>query len=368
MGKDGNLLLWPEAEKSNAKGYYRLPEKLRMNEVMPLDQSRLLFLPGGEQPEWVDLKNDSPPLSLPGPTVSSNVLSFFGTNILCRWNGSNQFLIHEWHGTTFVQQGFLSLSSGKRPNEFAYSPARQLLAWTEGTSSTSVYLASPSAPERQTELKGDMPWLISLRFSDNGNYLTANAAHDHSLRAWNTETGLRVASLDERVRAVAFAAGGRVLMAAIEHGSDHEIVFFDLEHPGNSPRRVLGKGFTASLAVSPDGTLAAAATTAGEVRLFDALKGEFLDSIHGHLNGVSGVAFSPDGRRLISTSGGREALKLWDVGTRQELLTFGGTGSLLQAARWSVDGDVIIAGTPWQAWHAPSWAEIAAAEAKTASQ
>ena len=40
-----------------------------------------------------------------------------------------------------------------------------------------------------------------------------------------------------------------------------------------------------------------------------------------------------DGRRLISASAGREAVTLWDVGT-------------------------------WQAWRAPSWEEIAAAEAK----
>jgi len=79
---------------------------------------------------------------------------------------------------------------------------------------------------------------------------------------------------------------------------------------------------------------------------------------------VFGIAFSPEGRRLISASGGREAVKLWDVATRQELLTLGGTGSALNVARWSADGDVILAGAPWQAWRAPSWEEIAAAEAK----
>ncbi|MEI6783329.1 MAG: hypothetical protein WCQ21_20690 [Verrucomicrobiota bacterium] len=46
------------------------------------------------------------------------------------------------------------------------------------------------------------------------------------------------------------------------------------------------------------------------------------------------------------------------------LLTLGGTGSLLYVARWSADGDVILAGAPWQAWRAPSWEEIATAEAK----
>src|SRR5450759_3181040 len=30
------------------------------------------------------------------------------------------------------------------------------------------------------------------------------------------------------------------------------------------------------------------------------------------------------------------------------LLTLGGTGSLLFEARWSADGDVILAGSPWQ--------------------
>ena len=73
---------------------------------------------------------------------------------------------------------------------------------------------------------------------------------------------------------------------------------------------------------------------------------------------------SPDGRRFISASRGREAVKLWDVGTRQELLTLGGIGSILWAARWSADGDVILAGPPWQAWSAPSWEEIAAAEVR----
>ena len=100
------------------------------------------------------------------------------------------------------------------------------------------------------------------------------------------------------------------------------------------------------------------------MRFFDPAKGELLDFVHGHLNAAFVVAFSPDGRRLISSNGGREAIKLWDVGTRQELLTLAGTGSLLYEARWSPDGDVILAGAPWQSWRAPSWEEIAAAEAK----
>jgi WD40 repeat protein len=120
-----------------------------------------------------------------------------------------------------------------------------------------------------------------------------------------------------------------------------------------------------ALAVSPDGGLVALSTYGGQVRLFDLAKGEWIEDLHGHLNGVHGLAFSADGRRLISSSlGGRETVKLWDVGTRQELLTLGGIGAYLKVARWSADGDLIFVGAPWQAWRAPSWEEIAAAEAK----
>ena len=79
----------------------------------------------------------------------------------------------------------------------------------------------------------------------------------------------------------------------------------------------------------------------GQVRLFDPAKGELIESLHGHSNAAFGIAFSPDGRRLISASGGREAIKLWDVGTRQELLTLGGAGSVSargqMECRWGRD-------------------------------
>jgi len=155
-----------------------------------------------------------------------------------------------------------------------------------------------------------------------------------------------------------------VLVVAIRAGIKHEIRFHDLAHPDRAPQRLPGKLQTYSLAVSPDGVLVASSTQGGLVRLFDPGKGELIDSIHGHLNAVFGLAFSADGRCLISASGGREAVKLWDVRTRQELLTLDGTGSMLIAARWSADEDVILAGPPWQAWRAPPWEEIAAAESQ----
>jgi WD40 repeat protein len=202
-----------------------------------------------------------------------------------------------------------------------------------------------------------VPGLVPFRFSEDGNYLAASGRD--TLRVWNVETGKNVATIGGLIRQAAFAAGGQVLVVTIKKGNDHEIQFYDLAHPDRAAPSFPGRHSSFSLAVSPDGGLVASGNGGGLVRLFDPAKGEWIADLYGHMNSVAGIAFSADRRRLISTYGGREAVKLWDVGTRQELLTLVGVGSFLSAARSSADGDMILAGPPWQAWE-----EIAAAEAK----
>ena len=341
--KDGDLMLWREDGKSAADGYRRLPESLGRNEVLPLDHSRVLLLPPGQPPELVDLKRDSPPVSLPEIGSSTNVLGCFGTNLLCHWNGTNQILVRELRGAEFIQRGAIALDSGMRPTGFAYNATRQLLAWTEGTSSTSVYLASLAAPGRRIELKSDVPgWFpsASVRMEITWRPGPREAQFPARLERRNrADRGVRERALSV-MQALPRAGGcwSWPSHRATTMKSDSTIWPTPTGHRGVFPEDYLSR----SLAVSPDGGLVASSTYGGLVRLFDPAKGELIESLHGHLNAALGIAFSPDGRRLISASGGREAVKLWDVGTRQELLTLAGTGSTaLYAARWSADGDVI---------------------------
>jgi WD40 repeat protein len=371
--KDGDLMLWPRDVKSAADGYRRLSERLGYDEVEPLDGSRMLLLPPGQPPELVDLMRDSAPVPLLAMGASSKVLGCFGTNILCYWNGTNQILVGELRGAEFVQRGAITLNSGMSPTGFAYNPARQLLAWTEGTSSTSLFLESLATPGRRMELTSDVPGLVPFRFSEDGNYLAATrgggALLDYeadTLRAWNVETGQIVASINRRLTDACFAADGRKLVVGMRLRIRNEIAFHDLAHPDREPQRVLGGFFYNTLAVSPDGGLVSASTGDAQILLLDPVRETLLAPLHGHLNTASASAFSPDGSRLFSTYGGQEAVRLWDVGTRQELLTLASVDAHLGAARWSADGNVILAGPPWQAWSAPSLEDIASAEAKNA--
>jgi WD40 repeat protein len=361
--KDGGLMLWKADGGSAADGYRRLPEDLSFAEVGPQDHSRVLFLPKGKPPHLIDLNQDAPPVLLTEIGSSTNVLGCFGTNILCQWDGANRIIVRELHGTKFIQRGVIAVESGKRPSRVAYNVARQSLAWVEVPTSNSVFVASLAAPSRRIELKSDVPGLVPDGFSEDGKYLVAVTTARDALRAWDVETGQIVASTKETLSHTTFGAQGRVLVVAIQKGGDHEIVFFDLAYPDQAPRRCRGRYGIFDLIVSPDGGLVAA-SSGGAVLLFDPTKAELIESLRGQLNAPFGLNFSPDGRRLICGGIAREAIKLWDVGTRQEILTLAGTGSRLDVAQWTADGDVILAGPPWQAWRAPSWEAIAGAEAK----
>jgi len=78
------------------------------------------------------------------------------------------------------------------------------------------------------------------------------------------------------------------------------------------------------------------------------------------------VSFSSDGRRLAAGDGGNEAIKLWDVETRQEVLTLAANGSNFSQTRFSPDGNVLASRNgddELHIWRAPTQAEIDAAEA-----
>lgn len=63
--------------------------------------------------------------------------------------------------------------------------------------------------------------------------------------------------------------------------------------------------------------------------------------LRGHFSTVASVAFSPEGERLVS-AGWDGALKLWDVPSRQEVLTLRGPRGVAAGAAFSADASRLI--------------------------
>ena len=118
---------------------------------------------------------------------------------------------------------------------------------------------------------------------------------------------------------------------------------------------------------SPDGKLFAVASSLGFGRVWDAATWQPVATLRGFLKGAHTVAFSADGKRLAIGSGDHEAVKLWDTESWQDVFTLEGQGTGYMGVWFSPDGNTIAWGNQsgvLHVWSAPSWEEIAAAEAK----
>ena len=206
-----------------------------------------------------------------------------------------------------------------------------------------------------------------VAFSPDGKRL-ATGSTNGGVIIWEIATRQEVAQLQPVGRpliCLAFSPDGKTLAAS---GKSSRVWLWDLTT--DLVRHLGGHGSVVpSLAFSPDGTLlATTVASANEARLWELPSGKQVATLKGHLQGVLAVAFSPDGKTL-ATGGMDRKVKLWNVATHQELATLpmGGPFPML---RFSPDGRTLAignlheAGRRIQILRAPSFEEIAAAEAK----
>src|SRR5262249_51277158 len=90
------------------------------------------------------------------------------------------------------------------------------------------------------------------------------------------------------------------------------------------------------VAYSPDGRRLASASWDGKVKIWDAVTGECLRTLEGHMGRAWGVAFSPDGRHVASTSWDK-TVKVGDTGTGECVLTLKGHTDKVWGVAYSPD-------------------------------
>ena len=271
---------------------------------------------------------------------------------------------------------FTDLPTGERRERFpgpqrqasavAYAPDGKTAA--VGAGDGRVYLYDPVTAELRRVLRGDDNAVTGVAFSPDGKTLAVTAGHSEFVRLWNPADGELVGKLSAPdkdggfAEAVAFSPDGKSL-AVTSYGI---VRLFDLA-TGKQDKRLGKKEFSKAntLAFSPDGKVLAtggddreirfwnvstgALTTSWEVRgnvkslafapdgsslvwcanggwcqVWEVPTGRVLARMKGHEYGVESVAFTPDGKRVVTAGTFDTGPRVWDAATGKELIGFRG--------------------------------------------
>jgi RNA polymerase sigma factor (sigma-70 family) len=190
---------------------------------------------------------------------------------------------------------------------------------------------------------------LAVAFSADGRYCATTSGSSVSL--WDMNSGRKLADFpgpneipNSVYHVLAFSPDGKILAAA---GTTRKIVQF-WETDGGRPLKNLNDtvpNTVTNLVFSPDGRSLAMADLEGGIHVWDIAAGKELAAFPGDRTAwtVNGLAFSPDGKTLAATAPGGGAVRLWNLATREAVVSLPGAGRGGPVA-FSADGR-LLAGT-----------------------
>jgi WD40 repeat protein len=170
------------------------------------------------------------------------------------------------------------------------------------------------------------------------------AGDDRTVRVWDVGSGKELVTLRGHavaVRAVAFSGDGRHLLSVGDDG-----VLRSWDPAGRQGLRLPGR--SSGLAFSPDGRRLATATPEGSVTVLDGATGAVAFRLRGHGGKVEKIVFNKDGKYLVSATVIEDRaseltveVKVWDLATRQVVRTRKTTAGVVASVALSPDGRLV---------------------------
>ncbi len=165
---------------------------------------------------------------------------------------------------------------------------------------------------------------------------------DGKLRIWDAGTGKLLLELNEpgnAVRCVTWNSDG----SQIASGSDDKTLRIWDAKNGKELTRIELDDSVDCAAWSDDGSKIVTGSS-NSARIWNAQTGEQVLELPGHIGAVTSVAFSPDGKRVVSCSDNK-SIKIFDASTGTTTLRIEQHDDRVNCLAWSNDGSRIISGS-----------------------
>jgi WD40 repeat protein len=165
-----------------------------------------------------------------------------------------------------------------------------------------------------------------------------SASEDGTLKVWSARTGQELLSLrghTREVTGVAISPNGRSIVSV---SLDKTVKMWDAEKGQDVPTLAAHARPVRSVAVSRDGRRIVSGSDDGTVKVWDGGKAR---TLKGHKGSVRSVAISPNGQRIVSGSYDG-TLKVWDAETGRELGTLLASPLPVASVAFSADGKRIV--------------------------
>jgi WD40 repeat protein len=193
--------------------------------------------------------------------------------------------------------------------ELAFAPDGRSLATYDGERLLQLWNPHTGAPLRTIDIVDDQT--NYFLFAPDSRRLATTA--DKGTRLWDPATGAAVGKLLTDQHGPLFAGGGRYLVTS---APDERVSVWNTSD--GTLARTLPPDQTLH-AVSPDGTRVATSDASGTVFLTDVATGASAGELPaGHQGAVEEIAFSPDGRQLV-TDGEDRTVQAWDLRSRRAI-------------------------------------------------
>ena len=226
-----------------------------------------------------------------------------------------------------------------------YSPDGRRVATAAGDGVVRIWDAISGGTDPLITMESHTESVMSVKYSPDGSRVVS-ASQDRTIKVWDsnkTEPLLTITEHQGGLNEASFSPDGSRIVSASDDGTAK---VFDVN--GGTVLLTLNASMQDlsnvwSSAYSPDGNFIATGlgqnfATSGVVKIWNALTGELLRTLQGHMSGVNSVAFDPSSNFLASGAEDNTT-KLWEFKESENAVaTIRGHSGFVRAVEFSPDG------------------------------